>query len=52
MERELEQSADSADNLGDELKEAGDVAEKSGGKLDKLGGVCKGCRYGNGYCRY
>ena len=42
MERELEQSADSADNLGDELKEAGDVAEKSGGKFDKLGGVLKG----------
>ena len=42
MDRELEQSADSADNLGNELKEAGNDAEKSGGKFDKLGSTLKG----------
>ncbi|HCB91889.1 MAG TPA: phage tail protein, partial [Ruminococcaceae bacterium] len=42
MERELSQSTEGADNLGDELKESGDEAEKSGSKFEKLGGVLKG----------
>ena len=35
MERELSQSTEGADNLGDELKESGDEAEKSGSKFEK-----------------
>ncbi len=39
MERELAQSADGADDLGDELKDTGDEAEKSSGKFEKLSGI-------------
>jgi hypothetical protein len=42
MERELSESAEGADNLGNELKESGNEAEKSGSKFEKLGGVLKG----------
>lgn len=42
MEKELEESADSADNLGDEIKEAGESADNAGGKFDKFGGILKG----------
>ena len=42
MERELAQSTEATDNLGDELKETADEAEKSGPRFEKLGGVLKG----------
>ena len=42
MEKELEESADSADNLGDELKEAGESADNAGGRFEKFGGILKG----------
>lgn len=42
MEKELEESAESADNLGDEIKEAGESADDAGGRFDKFGGVLKG----------
>jgi len=42
MERELEQSADSADKLGDELQDSAKSADDASGKFDKLGGVLKG----------
>lgn len=42
MERELEESTDGADKLGDELKESGKSADDASGKFDKLGGTLKG----------
>ena len=42
MERELEQSADSADKLGDELQDSAKSADGACGKFDKLSGVLKG----------
>lgn len=42
MERELAQSTEAADNLGDELNDTADEAEKSGPRFEKLGGVLKG----------
>jgi hypothetical protein len=42
MERELDESAESADELGDELQESGKAAESSEGKFKKLGSVLKG----------
>lgn len=42
LEKELAGSAESSDELGNELKETGNEAEKSGGKFEKLGGILKG----------
>jgi hypothetical protein len=42
MERELAETTEGTDDLGDELKATGDEAEKSGGKFEKMGGVLKG----------
>ena len=42
MERELDESADSADDLGDKLDESGKAAEGSEGKFKKLGSILKG----------
>jgi len=42
MERELTQSAQAADDLGDEITESANAAEKSGSKFEKLGGILKG----------
>jgi len=42
MEKELEESADSADKLGDELEETGKSADNAGGRFEKLGGILKG----------
>lgn len=42
MERELEESADDADDLGKQIVGSGENAEKAGGKFEKLGSILSG----------
>ena len=42
MERELEESAEGADDLGEQITDSGANAEKAGGKFEKLGSILSG----------
>ena len=42
MERELENSTASAEDLGEELIRSGEAADDAGGRFDKMGGILKG----------
>jgi phage-related protein len=48
MERELTDSTNGADELGDELAESGKSAEDASGRFEKLGGILKGIGAGMG----